>query len=152
MKAVAIGCALLLASMPTGTAQAMTCTFTSVTGLAFGSFDVLTGASVNSAGSISYHCDDVTVSDRIEIQVGPGGSGSFAPRKLFNGAAELRYNIYLDPARQVIWGDGNSGTSKHGPVEPTNDTPVNFFGQIEPNQRTARAGAYSDTVVVTIVF
>lgn len=150
LPALALGGGLLL--LPRAT-QAMTCSIGSVTGLAFGSYNVFSGAPLDTAGSVVYRCDDVGVSDTIIIQLSRGSSASYSPREMTNGSFVLEYNIYLDAAHSIVWGDGTGGTSDHGPVTPANatDTPVDVFGRIEAGQNV-RAGSYSDTVVVTLVF
>lgn len=151
MKTLSTGCALLLASAWSATVAAMTCTIGSVSGLAFGNYNVFDATPRDTAGSISYTCSDVGGAS-IVIQLDQGNAATFFPRTLLDGAFVLEYNIYLDAARTSVWGDGSSGTSQHGPVVPDEGVnSVNVFGRIEAGQN-ARAGSYSDTVVVTIVF
>jgi spore coat protein U domain-containing protein, fimbrial subunit CupE1/2/3/6 len=148
---LALVCLALGLSWP-GRAWAMTCNIRAITGLAFGSYNVFSGTALDTTGSIVYRCDAVSLSDSILIQLGRGNSLS-GPRKLQNGAAELEYNIYLDAARSVVWGDGSDGSSQQGPTLPVDgaETSVPVYGRLEPRQN-ARVGNYSDTVVVTIVF
>ncbi len=62
---------------------------------------------------------------------------------------ELAYNIYLDAARTVVWGDGAGGTQT---LEVQNgDRSVSFYGRISAGQDVA-AGPYSDAIVVTFNF
>jgi spore coat protein U-like protein len=144
-------CVALALSGPCS-AFGMSCSIRAVTGLSFGSYNVFSGSALDTTGLIVYRCDDVAPSDSILIQLGRGNSLT-GPRKLLNGASELEYNIYLDAARSVVWGDGSDGTSQHGPVVPADgaDTNVPVYGRLESRQN-ARVGKYSDTVVVTIVF
>jgi spore coat protein U-like protein len=131
----------------------MTCSFKSITGLIFGSYDIFSGSPLDSVGSMTYRCDDVGYQETLVIDLGRGSSSTYAPRKMFRGAYELDYNLYLDSNRTSIWGDGSSGTSHYGPVSPANgeDTTVYVYGRVLVGQN-ARTGSYSDTVVVTVLF
>lgn len=129
-----------------GLAHAAGCTVTT-SGLNFGSYDVF--SSIN---------DDITATIDVNCPSGTGysiwlssGSGSFASRALTNGPYVLGYNLYLDPTRLTIWGDGSSGT---GTVSGTGaganvGTPV--YGRIPAGQNAA-VGSYADVITVTVTF
>ncbi len=87
------------------------------------------------------------------IQLSRGSSATFRPRAMQLGADQLQYNLYLDPSRSTVWGDGSAGTSQYGPSSPPNASSVllNIYGRM-PARQNVRAGSYSDTVVITIVF
>jgi len=133
-------------------ASAMSCTILSVPELAFGSYNVFSGSPLDTATSISFHCDAVG-SDTIVIQLSRGSSLSFLPRTLKLGALVLEYNVYRDASHTSVWGDGSSGTSSFGPLQPLDgsDDFRTVFGRIEPGQN-AHAGSYTDTLIVTVIF
>jgi spore coat protein U-like protein len=141
---------LLLLSQP---ARAITCTFDTISGLAFGDYNVFSSTPLETSGSIRYSCDTDTGSETIVIQIDRGSSSAFMPRTLRSGGATLEYNLYVDPARLSVWGDNASGTSQYGPIAPPDNelVTVPVYGRIEALQN-ARVGSYTDTVVVTIVF
>jgi spore coat protein U-like protein len=151
MKMPLACCAAALSMVLAKAASAATCSFGAVVGVAFGSYNVFSGGAVDSAGSLTYRCDDVFTN--ITIQLSRGSSSTFQPRTLIQGAHQLAYNLYLEPSRSTVWGDGNSGTGQYGPTVPPDgsDVVLNVYGRI-PSQQNVHAGAYSDTVVVTIVF
>jgi spore coat protein U-like protein len=70
-----------------------------------------------------------------------------------SGANILPYNIYKDPARSMIWGDGAGGysglviTNTFSLLSWTSS--VNLYGRI-PASMTSRPGNYSDTILVTV--
>lgn len=140
---------LIAASPP---ARAMTCSFTSVIGVAFGGYDVFSTSPLDSTGSITFLCTGGGAGPlTIELSA---GSGSFSQRTLVSGASSLGYNLYLSAARTgSVWGDGTGGTAQYGPVTPTLDseTTVTVYGRV-PAQQNVGAGSYSDTVVVTITY
>lgn len=144
---------VLLGVVFAGSARAASCTISSISGVSFGGYNIFSAVPLDSVGSITYRCDDVGVADTILIQLSRGNASSYAPRTLLQGSYELDYNLYLDAARTTIWGDGTDGSSQYGPVNPPNatQTTVNVYGRI-PAGQNARAGAYSDTVIVTFVF
>lgn len=122
--------------------------------VAFGSFSAFAGAQ-DAAGLIDVDCLGVlgTPLTSFTLKIGPGLYGSFAAREMRSGANALTYNLYTDAARTAVWGDGTAGTST---VTLTNglsllvwsvSAPV--YGRVPP-QPTARAGSYSDTVLVTV--
>jgi spore coat protein U-like protein len=145
--------AVALTMLLTQFAHATTCSIGSIDSLAFGSYDVLSSSALDSAGSIAYRCDNVGVLDTIKIQLSRGSSATFQPRTLQSGADQLQYNLYLDPARSTVWGDGGSGTGQYGPILPADGSSVllEIYGRV-PGRQNVRAGSYSDTVVITIVF
>jgi spore coat protein U-like protein len=73
----------------------------------------------------------------------------------FGSGATLKYNIYVDAARSIVWGDGNIGTlvvadaySLAGP-SVTRNYPA--YGRIFGNQN-APVGVYTDSIIVTLHF
>jgi spore coat protein U-like protein len=133
-------------------ARAASCTIASVAGVALGTYDVFDAAPVDSTGTITYECTGVVETDTVQITVSTGGGGTFSPRAMSAGAETLSYNLYLDAARTVLWGDGTAGTSTYGPLQPAEgQTAVTVFGRVPAGQDVA-AGSYSDTVVITVIF
>jgi spore coat protein U-like protein len=153
MKMLFVGLAAALSLVLARAAYAATCSIGAIVGVAFGSYDVFSGSALDSAGSVTYRCDDVAALDTIMVQLSRGSSITFQPRTLIRGAHQLQYNLYLDPSRSTVWGDGSSGTGQYGPTLPPNGANVllNIYGRM-PSRQNVHVGAYSDTVVVSIVF
>jgi spore coat protein U-like protein len=153
MKILLVCCAAALSTVLAQAAYAATCSIGAVVGVAFGSYDVFSSSAVDSAGSLTYRCDDVAALDTIMIHLSRGSSASFQPRTLIQGAHQLQYNLYLEPSRSTVWGDGSSGTGQYGPTLPPNGSNVllNVYGRM-PSRQNVHVGSYSDTVVVSIVF
>ncbi len=129
------------------------CTFSTVVGVSFGSYDVFDVFPLDSAGGLTFVCQGVGAADTIVIDLGRGNAGTFLPRQMLGVGTALTYNLYLDAARSAIWGDGTSGSSHYGPVTPTSGIGVTvpIYGRVPARQNVA-AGSYADTIVVTIVF
>ena len=133
----------------TGRAEAANCTI-SITSVTFGSYNVFTVAHTDSAGSVTYRCSG---NANVMVTITTGQSGTFSPRRLANGAQQLAYNLFIDAARSVVWGDGSAGTQTHTQNNVPNNTnvTVNVYGRI-PAAQDVTAGSYADSVSVTINF
>jgi spore coat protein U-like protein len=134
-------------------ARAASCSFTSIVGVNFGTYQVFDTSPLDSTGSITLYCTGVQPMDLFTIEIGPGSSGSASSRYMLNGSVMLNYNLYLDASRSVIWGDGSGGTSALGPLSVADQTPTTWtvYGRIPATQNVS-AGNYSDTVLVTVQF
>jgi spore coat protein U-like protein len=124
----------------------------SSTSMVFGTYDVLNATPLDTAGSIVYRC---TQRDHnILITLDRGGAASFATRRMVKGSEQLLYNLYLDAARTVIWGDGTGGTQAFiigNPQGNNQDLSVPIFGRI-PARQDRGIGTYSDTIILTLNF
>ena len=139
-------CLLFVSSRNTEAA----CTL-SATGVAFGNYNVFTGAAVDSTGSVTYNCDNTT--HDIVVTLSTGSSGTYTGRTLRSGANQLTYNLYTDAARTLVWGDGTGGTdmySKHNP-QNNRDVSITIYGRIAAGQDAA-VGTYTDSVTATVNF
>jgi spore coat protein U-like protein len=131
-------------------AEAATCSV-STTPVAFGTYDVFSVAPNDTTGSVSLTCNGA---HNIVITLSTGSSSSFNPRTMTKPSSEtLNYNLYLDAARTSVWGDGNSSTSTYTNANPPNNIAlsVTIYGRI-PAGQDVTAGAYADSVTVTINF
>lgn len=140
----------LFAAAPSEVHALDSCTLPSVASVAFGSYDPLLGGAVDSTGTITYHCTGSP--ETIAISIDPGDAGAFWPRRMHSGSWQLAYNLYLDPSRASVWGDGSGATSvfQETAVIGTN-TSLTVFGRISGGQNP-HVGSYSDTLVVTVSF
>lgn len=116
--------------------------------LAFGGYDVFTTLANDSLAQVSYSCSAPAVSPTISIS--KGNAPTFSPRRLTNGIDALSYNLFLDAARTIVWGDGTGGTSTFAASMGTNLV-ANIHGRIFARQNLP-VGQYTDSLVVTIIF
>ena len=123
---------------------AATCSL-SVVNVNFGAYDTLSPSDSDITGSIAVSCDEETTG---EVSLS-AGLGSFAARRLQSGAQSLFYNLYLDPTRLSIWGDGSPGTSLLS-IGGTGGT-YTVYARI-PAQQNVTVGEYADTITVTLSF
>jgi len=116
-----------------------------VTDVSFGEYDVFNSLSTDITGSLAVSCDTDTP---FQIALGTG-SGHFGAREMRDGPHVLVYNLYTDPTRLSIWGDGSPGTS----ILSTSGTGGHYtvYGRI-PARQNVPAGGYTDTIIVTLTF
>jgi len=133
-------------------AHAVNCNVT-VTPLDFGVYDPGTATPLDVTGSIDVRCNGNAGSFILTISQGAGGG--FFPRQLASGANLMQYNLYVDAARALVWGDGIGGTNVNSGTKPSAGPPVSFtfpvYGRIFPLQSVA-SGLYADSLLVTAVF
>jgi spore coat protein U-like protein len=133
-------------------AQAMSCTVINTSSVRFGSYDVFDNQPLDSTGNLEFRCTQVAAGDMLSIQLNRGESNSFLPRAMMHRGMRFEYNLYLDAARTIVWGDGTSGTSAYTarPIEgQTISVPI--YGRIPPRQNVA-IGSYSDSIVLTVLY
>lgn len=127
---------------------AATCSVDAAT-MAFGTYDTLTGSDKASpATSISFTCSNGTTYS-VALDNGMNYDETGATRRLNhsgNGITAddyLTYGIYEDASFTTAF-DGMSAAATGAPQS------VTVYGRIDGNQTTAKAGAYDDTVLITI--
>jgi spore coat protein U-like protein len=120
----------------------------STTSVNFGTYNVFATAANDSTGSITLNCLSI---GSVAVAINRGGASTFAPRRMVKSTEALHYNLYLDAARTIIWGDGSSGTQMHIEVNPplNQDVTLTMFARI-PASQDVSAGSYSDSVTVTV--
>jgi spore coat protein U-like protein len=121
------------------------------TSISFGNYDVFSTSPLDTNGSIVYRCGNAD--NNISISLDQGGASSFNPRRMLKGSEALNYNLYLDAARTVIWGNGTGGTQTYFIKNPPNnqDVTVPVYGRVPTGQSVSK-GAYTNTITVTINF
>jgi len=121
------------------------CTVTALP-VVFGAYNPLSSQNVDAAGSVTIAC--VPASAYV-VSLSTGG-GTYSVRRMASGSHAINYNLYLDAARSVVWGDGSGSTSKVSDSAASATYPV--YGRIPGSQSAAGVGAYSDTITVTVSF
>jgi spore coat protein U-like protein len=115
--------------------------------LAFGDYDPIAASNLDAATTLSLTCTNGTP---YELAMSVGGGESTAARYMLDGAEQLAYVLYQDPSRTTLWGvnDGVDTFGGTGTGAPVN---IDVFGRI-PMQQAAPAGAYADTITVTVTW
>jgi spore coat protein U-like protein len=150
-KLMLFAAVLLLNILWLSKASADHCTV-SATSVAFGSFNTLTGSTVDSTGTITVTCNKAIP---YTIGLSPGGSGTYSPRSMTNGGNQLAYNLYSDAGYSQVWGNGTGGSSRVSDSIPSRQDfrDHTVYGRIPlSTQRSAVAGSYSDSITVTVTY
>lgn len=147
-------CGVALWLVGTGHAWALTCSLSAV-GTSFGTYNPFSATPLDSAGSVTVTCENlVSLLVSYSVQLSPGSSGGYAPRRLNGTGYQLDYNLYTDATRASVWGDGSGGTSTVndgyllGALFPVVRN-YTVYGRMPAGQNVA-PGSYTDTITVTI--
>jgi spore coat protein U-like protein len=150
--------AMVLAPQPAHAAcnplSACSCTVTA-TGVSFGSYDPLSQVDNGSTGAIRVVCTLIlALGGSFTIDLSTGASGSYTQRSLKKGASTLAYNLFSDSAYSQIWGNGTGGSTQVSQTFTSLlivDRTLTVYGRIPAGQNVA-AGAYADTIIVTVTY
>ncbi len=138
------------------------CNFTAGRGAVnFGQINPLQNAPIsNISHLLTVSCNGVSVY-QYAFKLSAGGDGNYGPYRHMihtNNISKLNYNIYMDPQRTLIWGDGTSGTAISTGNNPMGGCqqpfPCNFqaYGFIPLPQLNAKSGVYSATITATFEY
>ena len=117
----------------------------------FGSYLPTNAAAVTSAGVITLTCNRT---GSYSIALSTGQSGTFNPRYMSGGspASDLDYNLYIDAAHTILWGDGTAGTSvATGSYSKNASVTITVYGLLPAGQNVG-AGSYADSITATITY
>ena len=112
----------------------------------FGRLDLERGGDVT--GELIVSCDQPS---RFDVALS-AGLGDFVRRKMRgDDGSELRYNLFVDPARRSVWGDGvSAGTQTiKGENDGRRPSIIPIYGQI-PSRQKVTTGSYQDNLLVTV--
>ena len=124
--------------------------------LVFGTF---TGSRIDSTGNITLTCNGNGNNNPYAVALSQGVSNSFIDRFMHQGGGgvggEMAYNMYIDPSRTTIWGNGlgpkpasTSDRSISGISAGRHPCRYSIYGRIRA-QPVPRAGRYNDSIIVT---
>ncbi len=139
---------LALLWAPVAMAENNRCTV-SVSSVQFGTYSALRLGDVRTTGTVVYNC---TQASPITIAISRGGGSFLENRRMTQAGFDLAYNLYLDAAGSIMWGDGTSGTQVYRDPAPAPNTnmSVPIYARVPANQRLAHTGPYDDNLIVTI--
>jgi len=162
IRQLSLGCVVALLFFVQAAGAGVTCSI-SATGVSFGAYDAAMTAPTDSTGAVDVTCaylpPDKGASVNFAIQLSQGQAGSYVPRTLVSAAGSLSYNLYLDPARSLVWGNGLASTGVAvgkmavgpGVGNGTRSQSFPIYGRVPPLQ-VVGAGTYTDSITVTIEF
>ena len=120
--------------------------------LSFGTYDPLDGHAVQPADASTVISVTCTRSTGAAVSFDFGLNSSSGPDRAMNGAGadHLRYQIYRDAARSLVWSRGADAVQFTSRGISSAEQ-LTVFGRIPPNQEVA-PGAYSDLLTATVDF
>ena len=133
-------------------ADAQSCTFSSVSSVNFGPYDVFGALPTRATGTISISCKGTGGSKLLVINLSTG-SGTFTNRTLHTTDGNvLNYNLYPYATYAQVWGDSTGGTYQYS-TDPANisNATLPVYGTIPAGQDVG-VGNYTDTITVTMQF
>jgi spore coat protein U-like protein len=124
----------------------------SITNINFGNVDVLANVNVDTTATITSTCSGGSPANHATrncVSLGKGSQGDATSRQLVGpGGALLRYDLYSDSLRTVLWGSWQTGydtTGVSADVPFNGSTTVTVYARLLASQQTALPGAYSST-------
>ena len=123
----------------------------STSALAFGNVNTISGTNVDGTGGLTITCTNGTPWSAA-AGVGAGSGASYTNRRMTSGANLLNYNIYTTVARTTVWGNGTGGTAAIAGTGSGVAQAVTVYGRVASGQTGVPAGAYADTVAVTVTY
>ena len=151
MRVLAILVLLALA----GPAWGQSCT-ASASGESFGTYNPLSGTATTSTATLTVTCQNtVSVLISYTVALDGGGGGAVNARSMAGGGGRLPYQLYRDPARTQVWGDGSGGsaTLTDGYLLGVTSVLRSYaaYGVIPAGSRVA-AGTYSDLITIVLSY
>jgi len=113
--------------------------------LDFGSYHSGQPTDLDAVGVVNF----VDCNGDIVISLDGGGSGAVTDRKMRSGDNRLRYQLYFNPTRTEIWGEGSN--ARQITLLTLQSNPVRVYGRI-PKSQTVPDGVYTDVVNITLTF
>ncbi len=126
----------------------------SATGVNFGTYDPSSPSAIEANGTVRVACElSVDALPVFAVSLSSGAASHFSPRVMTSGAATLSYNFYTTPSHTAIWGDGtrDTETQGYGGLLVLGHVELTIHGVVPPGQFVA-AGAYGDTIIVTVEY
>lgn len=127
------------------------------TPIAFGVYNGVIKAEVQTIATVTVRCTDLIVLTNYTVSLSPGQSGTATDRYLSNGANRLGYQVFADAARTQIFGDGAPGTVlRAGSVAAiigigSSSSAIQIFPSIRGGQSPS-PGVYTDTLTITVSY
>lgn len=131
---------------------AINCNWNNVpTNINFGTYFPFSGTAVTGTSTFQIKC---TPPGTGIVTLSRGSSATYNPRTMTRTAAPVtttNYNLYMDAANAIIWGDGTGGTQvlTFTPVPGNIVLNATIYGTV-PAGLDVRPGTYTDTIQATL--
>lgn len=148
------GAAALLAATSAPARATTSACRVEATQMVFGAYHGRTSAPQDITATITVVCNALgTSASLVSFSVTPG-DGAVPNRTMRRSEESMRYQLFVDPARTVLWGNGTGGTQAltgSGTASRTVPLRASFtlYGRALARQRVL-AGAYVDAVSISL--
>ena len=117
----------------------------------FGGYDDASPSSVLAAMTFDLRCSGIGTAAPV-VTAGPSANtGDYQDRRMNGpGGSQLRYQLFTNSSRTIVWGDGTRDTQAVVVTAPGDNKSFNIYGEIFANQ-SGEVGRYRDVIVVTVV-
>ncbi|MES2997969.1 MAG: spore coat U domain-containing protein [Pseudomonadota bacterium] len=124
--------------------------------VAFGNYNPTLGTATTATGNVAVTCSALVLGIiSYVISMNAGNSGSFAARFMNLTGNHLNYNLYTQVGHTTIWGNGTGATvtvsDSYLLILGPNLNNYTVYGLL-PALQTIPAGAYTDTITVTVTY
>ena len=131
---------------------ASSCELATSGGLSFGSYNAGSAANINATGTFQYKCLGFSLPATAVVTAATGSSGTYAYRTMMNGSNTLRYQLYTDPGRTIVFATQASGGAITLNLDNLNSfRTVNFYGTV-PAGQAPPPGVYNDSLNLTLTY
>jgi spore coat protein U-like protein len=149
---LALGAAPAMASTSSSnfavtTTVVSSCTVSAST-LAFGNYDPTSATDTDATTTLSVLCTNGTAFT-VGLNAGTTVGGTVSARLLTSGSHTLGYALYQNAGRTTNWGNTSGTDTPASQTAGASATSMTVYGRIAHGQNV-QAGAYSDTVTVTV--
>ena len=135
--------------MPVSATVLNNCTV-AATPMAFGSLSSVGAVNIDTAATVNLVCTP-NATYTVALDHGANASGSVRRMKNPISGEFLPYSITTDAARTQAWGN-TSGVDTVGGTATTGLVSITAYGRVPVGAQPVSAGAYADTVTVTVNF
>jgi len=127
------------------------CAFDTLVPFYFGAYDDASSSPLQTTATFRIKCTGVGNASAV-FSSGPSSvTGDYQDRRMQGPqGSQLRYQLYTNSARSIVWGDGTRDTQ---PIVVTQNgayRDITVYAQM-PASQAAEVGEYADTIVVTIL-
>ncbi|MBI1185875.1 MAG: hypothetical protein GC206_00795 [Alphaproteobacteria bacterium] len=117
--------------------------------LDFLTYDPVAGVDADASTTLEITCTN-GAAYVVALDAGLGAGASIATRRMTSGGDTLAYSLYRDASRMQLWGE-TTGVDTVGGTGTGALQTLTVYGRAATAQ-TAPAGAYADTVTVTVTY
>jgi spore coat protein U-like protein len=116
----------------------------------FGPFVDGSASSITTSAIFELKCSNIGTAAPV-VSAGPSATtGDYQNRRMNGpGGSQLRYQVFTNPSRTIVWGDGTRDTQAIVASTPGDNKTFTVYGELFGNQY-GEVGRYGDAIVVTV--